>query len=161
MGWVFLPFHSRRWLPISEHAQSSPYLLELPFPLGSLPVLLSTSNSSFWSLLRGTHPPTWTHTQTHTLWALTCLLGLGFAGALGGLAPHGQSVLQQPHVSVLLPPGRANFHHAGALHHHTDVLIVQKPLRRRTSNTKQDMCKWLSLIWPHWRYTVKFRPFLQ
>ena len=56
--------------------------------------------------------------------APTCLLGLGPAGALGGLTPHGDPVLQQTEGPALLPTGRAHLHHAGAPQHHADVIVV-------------------------------------
>lgn len=65
---------------------------------------------------------------------LTCLTGFGLAGTLGRLAPHGEPVLQQAQGSALLPSRRANFHHVGAPHHHTHVLVVQQTSKRTRTN---------------------------
>lgn len=70
---------------------------------------------------------------------LTRLFWFGFLGALGRLAPHGESVFQQPQTPALLPPGGAHLHHAGAPHHRVDVLVVQDPWvgHKQTTNTQQ------------------------
>lgn len=89
--------------------------------------------------------PTHTHTHTRTYaphkrtQSLTGLLGLGFAGALAGLAPHRQSVLQQLQVPALLPAGRSDLHHAAALHHQPNVVAVQ------TCGKKKKRHMWLQM----------------
>lgn len=136
-----------------------PYLISLGFPFlfhpsshfhSTAPFLVPCctlkSSQLTVSLLRLAH----THTHTHTgprAETLTRLLGLGFARALGGLAPHGEPVLQQPQVPALLPPGGAHLHHVGALHHHAYVVTVQtwstKHTDTHTQNTRERglMCK--------------------
>lgn len=83
-----------------------------------------------------THTQTYTHTHPPTR-SLTGLLVLGFAGALAGLAPNRQSVLQQLQAPALLPAGRSDLHHAAALHHQPNVVAVRTCGKTETYTQRQ------------------------
>lgn len=75
-----------------------------------------------------------TYTQTHTL---TGLLGLGATGELVGLAPHGDSIVQQLQRTSPLPAWGAYLHHAGAFQHHLHVLIFLYTWTRRQRDVER------------------------
>ena len=82
--------------------------------------------------------------------APTGLLGLGPAGALGGLTPHGDPVLQQSQGPALLPARRTHLHHAGAGQHHAHVLVVLDPCHTHIGEKGQWMAfiRCFSYQWP-------------